>query len=107
MTFPNWRMALIAHPVETGSNPNTAKFLTTIGMGSSATDRAAALAEDEHALILARLPGKSTMLCLYHNFVNFDGRRTCPEAKLAVLESLGPLVTPFLLPTLALDLATC
>ena len=107
MFLPNWKAALHAHLAETTGNRNTTKFLTAFGMGSRATDRAAALVEDKHALILARLPGNSTALRLYHNFVNFGGYRTCPEAKLAVLEGLEPLTTLLLLPALALDLASC
>ena len=98
---------MLAHPAEGASNQNTAKFLTAFDAGSSAAARTAALAEDEHACILARSPGKSTAFRLYHKFVNFGGRRTCPEAKLVVLEGLGPLATLFLLPVLALDLASC
>ena len=97
---------MLDHPAEAAGNRNTAKFLTAFNTGSSAAARTAALAEDEHALILARSPGKSTALHLYHNFVNFGGLWTCLEAKLAVLEGLGSLVPPFLLPALALDLAS-
>ena len=68
--------------------------------------RTAVLAEDEHALILAHSLGKSTALCLYGNFVNFGRRRTCLDAKLGALEGLEPLVAPFLLPALALGLAS-
>ena len=64
------------------------------------------LAEAGHAHILMHSPGESTALRLYHNFVNFGGRRTRLEAKLEVLEGLGPLATPFLLPVSALDSAS-
>ena len=94
MSFLDWKMALLAHPAEATVNQNTSKFLTAFGAGSSAAAITTALAEDEHALILARSPGESTALLPYHNFVNFGGRRTCPEAKLAVLEILGPLAPP-------------
>ena len=107
MPFPNWKAALLACPTEASGNQNTAEFLMAFGMGSSPTDRDTTLAEDEHELILVRLLGESTALRLYHNFVNFGGYRTCPEANLAVLEGLVPLATPFLLPALALDLASC
>ena len=92
MPFPNWRKALLAHPAEAASNRNNAKFLAAFCKGSSAATRTTALAEDEHALILAHSPGVSK-LCLYGNFVNFGGRRTCPGAKLAVLhrEQKSPL----------------
>ena len=39
--------------------------------------------------------------------MNFGGRRTRSEEKLAVLEGLEPIATPFLLPALALNLASC
>ena len=107
MPFPKWITEFLAHLADTTSNRNTAKFLMVFDMESSVRDKVAALAEDEHALILACLLGESTALRLYHNFVNFGGRRTCPEAKLAVLEGLGPLATPFLLSVLDLDLASC
>ena len=97
---------MIAHLGETAGNQNTAKFLTAFGVSSSAAFQTAALAEYEHALILARSTGESTALHLYHNFLNFGGRRICPEAKLAVLEGLGHLAAPFLLPVPALDLAS-
>ena len=100
MSFPNWRTVLLAHPTETAVDRNTVEFLTEFGIGLSATDRSA-------ALILACSPGKSTALCLYHNFVNFGGSRTGTEAKFAVLEGLGPLASTFLLPVPALDSASC
>ena len=106
MPFPNWRTTLIAHPTEAAGNRNTAEFLAAFCAGSSAATRTAVLAEDDHTLILARSPGESK-LCLYHNFVIFDGCQTCPGVKLAVLEGLGPLTPPFLLPALALNSASC
>ena len=107
MLFPNWRTAWLTHPVETSGDQNTAKFLTAFGMGLSATEWSAALAEDRHVLILTCSPGESTAIHLYHNFVKFGRRRTRPEAKLAVLEDLGPLATPSILPVLALDSESC
>ena len=105
MPFPNWRTVLLAHPAEATGNRNTAEFLAVFCAGSSAATRTAVLAEDEHVLILARSPGEAK-LRLYHNFVNFGRRRNCPGAKLTVLEDLGPFAAPFLLPALALDLAS-
>ena len=105
MLIPNWRTELLAHPAEAAGNRNTSEFLAAFCAGLSAATRTAALAEDEQALILARSLGKSK-LCLYHNFVNFGRRRTCPGAKLAVLEGPRPLAFPFLLPASTLDLAS-
>ena len=68
MPFPNWKSALTAFPAETSGDQNTARFLTAFRVGSSVVARAAAFPEDEQVLILAHLPGKSTTLCLYHNF---------------------------------------
>ena len=106
MTFPNWRTALLAHPAEAASNMNTAEFLTVFGTGSIAATRTTALTKQERALIIACSTGESK-LHLYHNFLNFGRHRTCSVTKLAVLEGLGPLEAPFLLPASALDLASC
>ena len=66
MPFPNWKAASLAHPAETAGDQNTNEIPTAFSMGLSALYRAVALAEDEHALILALSPGKSTALRLYH-----------------------------------------
>ena len=70
------------HPTEAAGDFNTADFLMAFCVALSAADQAAALAEDRHALILARSRGESTALRLYHNFVIFGVRRNLPEEKM-------------------------